>query len=44
MKGFVFVDAGVPNSKKKPEYRVKPALKFNKFAKAGKKRIMQKKQ
>ena len=37
MKGFVFVDADVLNTKKKLEYWVKLALEFNKFAKASKK-------
>lgn len=34
MKGFVFVDADVLNTKKKLEYWVKLALEFNKIAKA----------
>ena len=37
MKGFVFVDAEVLNTKKKLEYWVKLALEFNKIAKASKK-------
>jgi TfoX/Sxy family transcriptional regulator of competence genes len=37
MKGFVFVDADVLNTKKKLEYWVKLALEYNKFAKASKK-------
>lgn len=38
MKGFVFVDADVLNTKKKLEFWVKLALDYNKIAKAGKKR------
>lgn len=38
MKGFVFVDADVLNSKKKLEYWLKLALEFNKIAKASKKK------
>jgi TfoX/Sxy family transcriptional regulator of competence genes len=38
MKGFVFVDADVLNTKKKLEYWVKLALEFNKIAKASKKK------
>jgi TfoX/Sxy family transcriptional regulator of competence genes len=38
MKGFVFVDADVLNTKKKLEYWVKLALEYNKFAKASKKK------
>jgi TfoX/Sxy family transcriptional regulator of competence genes len=38
MKGFVFVDAEVLNSKKKLEYWVKLALEYNKIAKASKKK------
>ena len=37
MKGFVFVDAEVLNTKKKLEYWVKLALEYNKIAKASKK-------
>lgn len=37
MKGLVFVDADVLNTKKKLEYWVKLALEFNKIAKASKK-------
>jgi TfoX/Sxy family transcriptional regulator of competence genes len=37
MKGFVFVDADVLNTKKKLEYWVKLALDYNKIAKASKK-------
>ena len=37
MKGFVFVDADVLNTKKKLEYWVKLALEYNKIAKASKK-------
>lgn len=36
MKGFVFVDADVLNTKKKLEYWVKLALEYNKIAKASK--------
>jgi TfoX/Sxy family transcriptional regulator of competence genes len=36
MKGFVFVDAEVLNTKKKLEYWVKLALDYNKIAKASK--------
>ncbi len=43
MKGFVFVDADVLNTKKKLEYWVKLALEFNKFAKASKKKTAKKK-
>ncbi len=43
MKGFVFVDADVLNTKKKLEYWVKLALEFNKFAKASKKKTVKKK-
>ena len=39
MKGFVFVDADVLNTKKKLEYWVKLALEFNKFAKASKRPV-----
>jgi TfoX/Sxy family transcriptional regulator of competence genes len=38
MKGFVFVDADVLNTKKKLEYWVKLALEYNKIAKASKKK------
>jgi TfoX/Sxy family transcriptional regulator of competence genes len=38
MKGYVFVDAGVLNTKKKLEYWVKLALEYNKIAKASKKK------
>jgi TfoX/Sxy family transcriptional regulator of competence genes len=37
MKGYVFVDADVLNTKKKLEYWVKLALEFNIIAKASKK-------
>ena len=37
MKGFVFVDADVLNTKKKLDYWVKLALEFNKIAKSSKK-------
>ena len=37
MKGYVFVDADVLNTKKKLEYWIKLALEFNKIAKASKK-------
>jgi TfoX/Sxy family transcriptional regulator of competence genes len=37
MKGFVFVDADVLNTKKKLEYWVKLALDYNKIAKSSKK-------
>ena len=43
MKGFVFVDAEVLNTKKKLEYWVNLALKYNKFAKASKKKTVKKK-
>lgn len=43
MKGFVFVDADVLNTKKKLEYWVNLALEYNKIAKAGKKRKAAKK-
>ena len=43
MKGFVFVDADVLNTKKKLEYWVNLALEYNKIAKAGKKRKATKK-
>lgn len=38
MKGYVFVDAGVLNTKKKLEYWIGLALEFNKIAKASKKK------
>ena len=38
MKGYVFVDAAVLNTKKKLEYWVKLALVFNKMAKPSKKK------
>ena len=38
MKGFVFVDEGILNTKKKLEYWVKLALEYNKIAKASKKK------
>ena len=38
MKGFVFVDADVLNTKKKLEYWVKLALDYNKIAKTSKKK------
>lgn len=38
MKGFVFVDADVLNTKKKLDYWVKLALDYNKVAKASKKK------
>ena len=38
MKGFVFVDEGALNTKKKMEYWVKLALEYNKIAKASKKK------
>jgi len=37
MKGFVFVNEGVLNTKKKLEYWVNLALEYNKIAKASKK-------
>ena len=37
MKGFVFVDANVLNTKKKLDYWVKLALEFNTIAKSSKK-------
>jgi len=43
MKGFVFVDADVLNTKKKLEYWVKLALEFNKKAKASRKKTSNKK-
>ena len=38
MKGFVFVDIGVLNTKKKLEYWIKLALEYNKIAKPSKKK------
>ena len=38
MKGFVFVDVAVLESKKNLEYWVKLSLEYNKFAKVSKKR------
>ena len=38
MKGYVFVDVDVLNTKKKLEYWVKLALDYNKLAKASKKK------
>ena len=38
MKGFVFVDADVLNTKKKLEYWIKLALEYNKIAKTSKKK------
>ena len=38
MKGFVFVDEGALNTKKKLEYWVKLALEYNKIAKASRKK------
>jgi TfoX/Sxy family transcriptional regulator of competence genes len=38
MKGFVFVDAAVLNTKKKLEYWIKLALDYNEIAKASKKK------
>ncbi len=43
MKGYVFVDAEVLNTKSKLLYWVKLALEYNKFAKASKKKIAFKK-
>lgn len=43
MKGFVFVDADVLNTKKKLEYWVKLALEYNKIAKVSKKKTQKKK-
>jgi TfoX/Sxy family transcriptional regulator of competence genes len=42
MKGYVFVDAAVINTKKKLEYWVKLALEYNKIAKASKKKVKRK--
>ena len=38
MKGFIFVDADVLNTKKKLEYWIKLALEYNAIAKASKKK------
>jgi TfoX/Sxy family transcriptional regulator of competence genes len=38
MKGFVFVDASVLNTKKKLEYWINLALEYNKIAKSSKKK------
>jgi TfoX/Sxy family transcriptional regulator of competence genes len=38
MKGYVFVDAEVLNTKKKLEYWIKLALEYNKIAKVSKKK------
>lgn len=38
MKGYVFVDAAVLNTKKKLEYWIQLALEYNKIAKAAKKK------
>jgi TfoX/Sxy family transcriptional regulator of competence genes len=43
MKGYVFVDAVVLNTKKKLEYWVKLALEYNIIAKASKKKTAKKK-
>ncbi|MGE5107519.1 MAG: TfoX/Sxy family protein [Sphingobacteriales bacterium] len=43
MKGFVFVDTDVLNTKKKLEYWIKLALEFNKIAKPSKKKSAAKK-
>ena len=43
MKGYVFVDADVLNTKRKLEYWIKLALEYNKIAKASKKRSEKKK-
>jgi TfoX/Sxy family transcriptional regulator of competence genes len=43
MKGFVFVDADVLNTRKKLEYWIKLALEYNKIAKASKKPVAKKK-
>ena len=42
MKGFVFVDAGALNSKKKLEYWINLALEYNKVAKSSKKKTPKK--
>ncbi|HMU47663.1 MAG TPA: TfoX/Sxy family protein [Chitinophagaceae bacterium] len=42
MKGFVFVDANVLNTKKKLEYWINLALEYNKIAKASKKKSSKK--
>lgn len=43
MKGFVFVDADVLDTKKKLNYWIQLALDYNKVAKASKKKSMKKK-
>ena len=43
MKGYVFVDADVLNTKRKLEYWIKLALEYNKIAKPSKKRSPKKK-
>lgn len=43
MKGYVFVDADVLNTKKKLEYWLKLALEYNKIAKVSKKKSVKKK-
>lgn len=43
MKGYVFVDIGALNSKKKLEYWIALALEFNKIAKPSKKKNVKKK-
>ena len=43
MKGYVYVDTGVLNTKKKLEYWVNLALEFNKFAKSSKNKPVKKK-
>ena len=43
MKGYVFVDADVLNTKRKLEYWIKLALEYNKIAKPSKKRSEKKK-
>ena len=43
MKGYVFVDAGELNTKKKLEYWMNLALEYNKIAKPSKKRSAKKK-
>ncbi len=43
MKGFVFVDIDVLNTKKKLEYWMNLALEYNKMAKASKKKPVKKK-
>ena len=42
MKGYVFVDAGVLNTRKRLEYWIKLALEYNKVAKASKKKAKKK--